>query len=204
MVKRLIQVLGRPLIALLTLAAVAVGVIACVTRPPPNTQSICAIFEAKPRWYRDARQSEQRWGTPVHVQMAIIKQESNFRHDAKPPRKRYLGFIPGGRGSSSYGYAQAQDATWADYKTANDAAGARRSRFDDSIDFVGWYTHQTQRRTGVSKWDPYQQYLAYHEGQGGFTRGTWRKKAWLLDVAKRVDATARDWGAELKRCQHRL
>ncbi|WP_261369549.1 transglycosylase SLT domain-containing protein [Vibrio alginolyticus] len=31
------------------------------------------------RWYDDAKDMEDEWGTPIHVAMAIIKQESSFR-----------------------------------------------------------------------------------------------------------------------------
>jgi hypothetical protein len=39
------------------------------------------------------------------VQMAIMKQESAFVADARPPRDWFLGFIPLGRPSSAYGLA---------------------------------------------------------------------------------------------------
>ncbi|MCV5690043.1 hypothetical protein OFN32_38125, partial [Escherichia coli] len=81
----------------------------------------------------------KEWGTPIHVAMAIIKQESSFRHDAKPPKDYVLGFIPWGRVSSAYGYAQAQDPAWDDFQDSTGQGGSR-SNFDDSIMFVGWYT----------------------------------------------------------------
>ena len=46
-------------------------------------------------------------GAPVHVQMAILHQESKFIPNAKTPRKYFLGIVPWGRQSSAYGYAQA-------------------------------------------------------------------------------------------------
>ena len=55
-------------------------------------------------------------GTPVQVAMAVIKQESSFRHDARPPKDYLLGFIPWGHISSAYGYAQAQDPAWQDFQ----------------------------------------------------------------------------------------
>ena len=56
----------------------------------------------------------------------------------------------------------------------------------------------------ISKWDPYNQYLAYHEGQGGWKRKTYRNKRWLKDVARSVDYRAREWGAQLSRCEDDL
>jgi hypothetical protein len=76
--------------------------------------------------------------------------------------------------------------------------------FDDAIDFVGWYTHNTNRAVGISKWDPYNQYLAYHEGATGWKRGSYKRKGWLKETARRVDYRAREWGAQLRRCEDDL
>lgn len=183
------------------LAIGLLGLSACATRPPSQIEEICGIFEERPRWYKDALASEKRWGTPVHVQMAIIRQESSFRYDARPPRKKLLGVVPWTRKSDAYGYAQVKDATWDWYRDKTGRGGAKRTDFGDAIDFVGWYTHQSQQRLKISKWDPYAQYLAYHEGHGGYERGTWRSKGWLQDVARKVDYRAKEWGVQLRRCE---
>ena len=173
----------------------------CASRPPATTSNICEIFKEKPRWYKAARKSQKKWGTPIHIQMAIIHQESKFRGDAKPPRKKKLGFIPWGRKSSAYGFAQVKDETWDWYKKDSGSRGADRDKFQDAIDFVGWYTDVSRRRVGISKWDPYSQYLAYHEGHGGFKRKTYASKDWLMAVARKVDNNAKEWGAQLRRCE---
>lgn len=175
----------------------------CATTPD-NVENICAIFDEKSRWYRAAKKSEERWGTPIHVQMAIIRQESGFDSDAKPPRKKLLGFIPWRRPSNAYGYAQALDSTWKSYKKDTGRRFADRDDFKDAIDFVGWYTHQSLKIAGISKWDPYNQYLAYHEGQGGWMKKTYQNKTWLINVARRVDSRAKEWGAQLKQCEDDL
>ncbi|MGA0807087.1 MAG: hypothetical protein ACO3PV_11320, partial [Pseudohongiellaceae bacterium] len=110
---------------------------ACASAPPQNLSNLCSIFEDRGSWYKAARKSEQRWGVPVEVNMAFIYHESGFRGRAKPPRRRLLGFIPGPRASDAFGYAQALDNTWNDYRVAAGNWGARRSRFKDAIDFVG-------------------------------------------------------------------
>lgn len=171
---------------------------------PNDVDNICAIFEEKSRWYRAAKKSEERWGTPIHVQMAIIRQESSFESKAKPPRKKLLGFIPWKRPSNAFGYAQALESTWKSYQADTGRRGADRNDFKDAIDFVGWYTDQSQKIAGISKWDPYNQYLAYHEGQGGWQKKTHSRKGWLINTAKRVDSRAKRWGANLKQCEGRL
>lgn len=176
---------------------------ACAT-VPANVENICAIFDEKSRWYKHASESEERWGTPVHVQMAIIHQESTFEFNARPPRRKLLGFIPWTRPSNAYGYAQALRSTWDAYREDTGRRFADRDDFADAIDFVGWYTDQAQAIAGISKWDPYNQYLAYHEGPTGWRRNSYRDKGWLVQTARRVEHRAEQWGAQLRRCQDDL
>lgn len=188
----------------LSLAVALVTLLSGCASAPGNVENICAIFEEKGRWYKDAKKSEERWGTPIHVQLAIIRQESTFKFDARPPRKKLLGFIPWKRPSNAYGYAQALEKTWAQYQKATDRPGADRDDFGDAIDFVGWYTHRSQKVAGISKWDPYNQYLAYHEGHTGWLKKSYRYNNKLKNIARTVDYRAREWGAQLKRCEDEL
>ncbi|EKO3554072.1 hypothetical protein U2G60_002403 [Vibrio fluvialis] len=175
----------------------------CATSPPSKQNNLCEIFREKPQWYEDAVEMQDEWGTPIQIAMAIIKQESSFRHDAKPPKDYLLGFIPWGRVSSAYGYAQAQDPAWDDFQRATDYGGSR-TNFDDSLMFIGWYTSETQKTLGVSKWDTYHQYLAYHEGRGGFKRKSYQSKPTLIKVARKVEQQAKDYGWQLKQCRQEL
>ena len=171
---------------------------------PSDIDDICTIFDERRDWYAAAKQSEDRWDTPVHIQMAILHQESSFRFNARPPRRQLLGFIPWFRPSNAYGFAQALDDTWQRYQASTGRHYADRDDFHDAIDFVGWYTNLSHQSAGVSKWDPYNQYLAYHEGQAGFERGSHEDKAWLTRVATRVDRRARNWWVQLQGCEASL
>ncbi|WP_087018102.1 hypothetical protein [Thaumasiovibrio subtropicus] len=182
----------------------SIGLVGCAAPPPPKNQSnICEIFREQPSWYKDAKRMEEEWGTPIQVAMAFVKQESSFRHDARPPKKKVLWVIPWGHVSSAYGYAQAQDPAWSDYQKATGNGGSR-TKFSDAMMFIGWYTHETQRQLGVSKWDAYNQYLAYHEGRGGYSRKTYNAKPNLIKVARRVEQQAKDYGWQLKQCRSEL
>ena len=186
------------------LLLVLLAVTACTTSPPQNTNNLCDIFREKDGWYDDAVDASEEWGSPVPVMMAVIYQESRFKAKAKPPRKQILGFIPGPRPSSAYGYSQAKKTTWKEYKRNAGRYGADRDDFADAIDFVGWYNYQSHKRSGVSRSDPYRLYLAYHEGHGGYNRGTYRKKQWLMDVAKKVERKAGTYQLQLQSCEDDL
>ena len=185
----------------LSFAAVLSG---CATAPPKQPDNICKIFEEKEDWYYDARDAQDKWGSPKHVLMAIMYQESSFRHDAAPPMEYFLGFIPIGRASSAYGYSQAKTPTWQDYIRETGNSGADRDDFEDAIDFMAWFVNKTHKVNGISKWDAYAQYLNYHEGWGGYKRGTYRKKKWLMSVANKVKHRAGRYGAQLKKCEAEL
>ena len=185
----------RPLFVLLLLS----GLVGCTSNPPRQQDDLCAVFEQQPNWYDYARASEDKWGVPAHILMAFVRHESSYRHNAKPPFEWFL-FISLGRPSSAKGYAQIQDPAWQDYKKSTSGLFKSRSNMADALDFIGWYNHNSNQRLGISKWDPKNLYLAYHEGHGGYRRGTHRNKKWLLNVAGRVDFTAREYGAQLRRC----
>ncbi|MFK8011643.1 MAG: transglycosylase SLT domain-containing protein [Marinicellaceae bacterium] len=179
---------------------ILIFITSCRNKVPKDINNICYIFSEKKKWHKYAQKSQDKWGTPIHVQMAILKQESGFRNDAKPGRKKVLGFIPWTRKSSAFGYAQVLDETWKEYKKQTKNRGADRDKFKDAIDFVGWYTFNTHKQTKASKWDAYKQYLAYHEGRGGYMRGTHNNKKWLLDVARKVDGNSKRYAAQIKTC----
>ena len=175
----------------------------CATYKPSNVNDVCQIFRGETDWYKAARSANKRWGTPIGVMMAIIKQESSFRHDVRPDRPRFL-FIPLPRRSSAYGYAQAQDPAWNDYRKDTGNWSHDRDNFADAINFVGWYTDNSQKRLGLSKWDAYSQYLAYHEGWGGYSRGSYKKKKFLSGVAAKVRNQSSTYNAQLKKCKPAL
>lgn len=176
----------------------------CASTPPENRDNICAVFDEKSSWYKKARQSSRRWGTPIPVMMSFIYQESSFKAKARPPRKKILWIIPGRRPASAYGYAQATKETWAAYKKSTGQWGADRNKFGDAVDFIGWYNDQTYRKNQVVKTDGYHLYLAYHEGQGGFANRSFSNKQWLVDVAGKVSARADTYASQLKGCEKRL
>ncbi len=186
------------------LLLLVVSLSGCATRPPSNLNDSCAIFNEKSGWYKSAHKSYKKWGVPINVQLAIIYQESHFVHNAKPPRKKLLWVIPWKRLSSAYGYGQAQDATWDWYRKDTGNRWADRDVFADVADFIGWYGNQSYKMVGIAKDDAYRQYLAYHEGQGGFRRKTYLKKQWLVKVARNVRKRSNRYQAQLAACESKL
>lgn len=177
--------------------------IACATPPPNNPENICDIFFENKDWYEAAKDMNSRWGTPIHVPIAMMYQESSFKHDAAPPMQYFL-FIPIGRASDAYGYAQAKTMTWDDYQRETGNTWADRDDFHDAVDFMGWFTNKTHKINGVSKWDAYGQYLNYHEGWGGYKKKTYNNKPWLIKVSRKVNERSKQYAEQLKTCQEDL
>ncbi len=61
---------------------------------PQNTSNSCKIFDQRYFWYKHVKKVEQKWGTPIYIQLAFIKMESNFDWLAKPPRNKLFKVIP--------------------------------------------------------------------------------------------------------------
>ncbi len=168
---------------------------------PRDLDNACAIVDERPTYHRAMLKAEREWGVPVAVQMATIHQESKFIGNARTPHRYALGIIPMGRQSSAFGYAQALDGTWEDYKRATGNRSAQRDDIYDATDFMGWYMTQTNARHGVPLTDARNLYLAYHEGQTGYARASYRQKPWLMNVSENVASRANLYHAQLISCR---
>ncbi len=190
--------------AIALIIALCLGVTACGHKPPDQVHDACLILEDNRAWWRALKRTERRWGVSPGVQLAILKRESSFNRKARPARTRLLGFIPGPRPTSAYGYAQALDGTWDWYRRDTGRRGADRDDFDDAVDFVGWYSAMSGELSSIPLTDARALYLAYHEGHGGYNRGTYRSKSWLTRVAAEVERDASRYDAQIARCERRL
>ena len=173
----------------------------CASKPPQQQENICTIFKEKSSWYRLANRSEEKWGAPIHVQMSILRQESAFQNRAKPERTKLLGIVPWKRKTSAFGYTQAVDGTWDWYKKETKNPLASRVNFADAVDFTGWYINKTNKINGIKKTDAYNQYLAYHEGHGGYKSKSYKDKDWLVATATKVNSRAKKYQQQLNQCR---
>ena len=169
---------------------------------PKNTADGCSIFSERYFWYKHVKKTEKKWGTPVHLQLAFIKMESDFDWLAKPPRHKLFKVIPYKRPSSSFGYSQAVKGTWEQYKKENNKPLATRARFKDSVDFIGWYTNKSSKILKISKKDVFRQYIAYHEGWGNYKN--YKKNTKVISLAKRVEQQTKKYRKQLYDCRNKL
>ena len=171
---------------------------------PKSVNNACAIFDQRDgwvnNWHKDAKKAERDFGVPIPIMMATIYTESSFQPYARPPRTKLLGFIPWKRQSSAYGYSQALDGTWARYTRETGRYGASRTNFGDAIHFVGWYHKQSNISNGISLNDPYNLYLAYYSGHGGYAKGSWRGNAMVQRAAKKATNISQRYAAQLRNC----
>ena len=169
---------------------------------PKNTADGCSIFSERYFWYKHVKKTEKKWGTPVHLQLAFIKMESDFDWLAKPPRHKLFKVIPYKRPSSSFGYSQAVKGTWEQYKKENEKPLATRARFKDSVDFIGWYTSKSSKILKISKKDVFKQYIAYHEGWGNYKY--YKKNKKVISLAKKVQKQSNIYKKQLLKCRNSL
>ena len=185
----------------LTIFFLLVIITAC-SSVPKNTADGCSILSERYLWYKHTKKTELKWGTPIYVQLAIIKMESDFDWLAKPERYKLFKIIPYKRPSSSFGYSQAVKGTWRQYKKETGNKYALRSRFKDSVDFIGWYTNKSEKILKISKSDAYRQYIAYHEGWGAYKNYKQNQK--IVSLAKKVQKQSNKYKKQLSKCKNRL
>lgn len=188
---------------LILFLAILLTLTGCSTSPPPkkSLHNICSIYYYDDDWKEAANKAFKRWGTPPYIALSIIYQESTFNPHARPKREYMLGFIPMGRASSAYGYAQATDEAWHDYMKNTKRWRASRSDVEDALDFIGWYNYMSYKRNRISRKDPFKLYLAYHEGHTGYKKRTYLKKGWLIEAARKVSKRARKYKKQYQKCR---
>ena len=138
----------------------------------------------------------------MHIQLAFIKFESDFHWLAKPKRQKLFKIIPFKRPSSSFGYSQAVKGTWKQYKVEQNKPLALRTRFKDSVDFIGWYTNKSSKLLKIPKNDAFKQYIAYHEGWGNYKN--YKKNEKVISYAKKVKKYSDQYKTQLAKCKKKL
>ena len=185
---------------MLALGILIVG--GCTSGPPADPNNICRILADEKGWKKRRAQGSEALGSPTSSGFCFCASRIYFfRARAKPERKKLLGIVPTVRPSSAFGYAQATDAAWSDYKKATGRTFVRRDNMGDALDFIGWYNHTSNKRLGLSKSDAYSLYLAYYSGHGGYARGTWKRSAAIKGYAKKAARQAAIYKRQLRRCK---
>lgn len=177
----------------------------CASTAPPAAEKVadaCKLLTDNRAWYKSLRESAKEWGAPMGYQLAVMRQESAFDGRAKAPRgeRQWFGLVQGERISSAYGYSQALENTWENYKKATGNGGADRKSFKDSADFIGWYFNTAGEKARLAQYDYKAHYLAYHEGASGYLSGEWRDKKWLVQAADRVASSAATYESQISNC----
>ena len=193
----MIRLIKKYLISLIILL-----ILSSCSSVPLNTKNSCNIFSERYLWYKHVKNTEKKWGAPIHIQLAFIKKESDFDWLAKPKRLKLFKVIPYKRPSSSFGYSQAVKGTWDQYKKETNNRLATRARFKDSVDFIGWYINKTEKLLKIPKTDAYRQYIAYHEGWANYKN--YKKNKKVIIFAKEVKDQANKYRKQLVKCQKRL
>lgn len=171
---------------------------------PKYPANACKIFSQKYLWYKHTKKSSKTYGAPVHIILAFINKESGFNRWAKPKRTKLFKVVPYKRLSSSLGYSQAIKKTWELYKTETDNPLALRTRFKDSVMFIGWYINKTNKMNQIPLDDSYRQYLNYYLGWGNYAKKTYKTDKKAILFAKDVEKQSKIYKNQLRECQKSL
>ena len=193
------MILNRNLIYLL-----AFSFLVSCSSVPKYPQNACKIFGQKYLWYKSVKKSSDTYGAPIHVILAFVNKESGFNRWAKPKRAKLFKVIPYKRPSSSFGYSQAVKGTWKQYKNETNNPLALRTRFKDSVMFIGWYINKTNKINKIPLNDPYRQYLNYYLGWGNYAKKTYKTDKKAIILAKKVQEQSKIYKSQLRECKKSL
>ena len=168
---------------------------------PKYPQNACKIFGENYLWYKSIKKSSDTYNVPIHIILAFVNKESGFNRWAKPKRTKLFKVIPYKRPSSSFGYSQAVNKTWELYKIETDSPLALRSRFKDSVMFIGWYISKTHKINKVPLNDSYRQYLNYYLGWGSYAKKKYKTDKNSIIFAKSVEKQSKIYKKQLQECQ---
>jgi len=178
--------------------------IASCSSVPKYPENACKIFGERYLWYKHAKKSSEIYGAPIHIILAFVKKESGFNRWAKPKRKKLFKVVPYKRPSSSFGYSQAVNKTWELYKTETDNPFALRTRFKDSVMFIGWYINKTNKINKIPLNDSYRLYLNYYLGWGNYSKKVYKTDKKAIIYAKNVQKQSKIYKSQLTQCQKSL
>ncbi len=178
--------------------------IASCSSVPKYPANACKIFGERYLWYKHTKKSSQTYGAPVHIILAFVNKESGFNRYAKPPRTKLFKIIPYKRPSSSLGYSQAVKKTWEQYKNETNNSLALRTRFKDSVMFIGWYINKTHKINKIPLNDSYRQYLNYYLGWGNYAQKAYNTDKKAIIFAKSVKTQSNIYRKQLKSCKKSL
>ena len=171
---------------------------------PKYPQNACKIFSQKYLWYKSAKKSSDTYGAPIHIILAFVNKESGFNRWAKPKRNKLFKIVPYKRPSSSFGYSQAVNKTWELYKTETNNPLALRTRFKDSVMFIGWYINKTNKINKIPLNDSYRQYLNYYLGWGNYAKKVYKTDKKAIIFAKSVQKQSNIYRKQLISCKKSL
>ena len=171
---------------------------------PKYPQNACKIFDQKYLWYKSVKKSSDTYGAPMHIILAFVNKESGFNRWAKPKRNKLFKIVPYKRPSSSFGYSQAVNKTWELYKTETNNPLALRTRFKDSVMFIGWYMNKTKKINKIPLNDSYRQYLNYYLGWGSYAKKKYKTDKKAIIFAKKVQEQSKIYKKQLIVCQKSL
>ena len=175
--------------------------IASCSSVPKYPNNACKIFGERYLWYKHIKKSSQTYSVPVHIILAFVNKESGFNRWAKPKRTKLFKVVPYKRLSSSLGYSQAIKKTWELYKKETDNPLALRTRFKDSVMFIGWYINKTNKINKIPLSDSYRQYLNYYLGWGDYAKKTYRTDKKSIIFAKSVEKQSKIYKNQLRECK---
>ena len=102
------------------------------------------------------------------------------------------------------GYSQSIKKSWETFKSETSRPLALRTRFKDSVMFIGWYMKKTQKINKIPLNDAYRQYLNYYLGWGNYAKKVYKNDKNAILFAKKVQSQSKIYRKQLLECEKNL
>ena len=76
-----------------------------------------------------------------------------------------------------------------------------RTRFKDSVFFIGWYINKTNKINKIPKNDAYRQYLNYYLGWGSYSKKVYKTDKKSIILAKNVEKQSNLYKKQIRDCK---
>ena len=90
------------------------------------------------------------------------------------------------------------------YKTETNNPLALRTRFKDSVMFIGWHINKTNKINKIPLNDSYRQYLNYYLGWGNYAKKVYKTDKKAIIYAKNVEKKSQIYKNQLRECRNSL
>ncbi|MCV6587885.1 MAG: hypothetical protein OIF57_02480 [Marinobacterium sp.] len=144
-------------------------------RPPPAAGSACQYSEQEEKKLQAAINAAHRWDVSAALILGLMEPSG-------PP------------------WVQPRVLDWDEFRMQAENWQANPHELEDSAQFIGWFSHNSQQRIQLQGAQVSHHYMALRLGHGGYHRGLDMASAGLKGEAEQAQQRTAYWQQRLQQC----